>query len=286
MSRRVLVTGATGTTGSAVVESLLAADYDAVAAVRDVAAARERFGRGVEYARFDFTDPATYDALGGADALYLVRPPALSRVHRDVFPVVDAAERAGVERVVFLSVLGAEKAPPIPHRRIERRLERSSLSHTFLRAAYFMQNLSGVHAVDVRERDEVYVPAGTGRVGMVDARDVAAVAARALVEPDRANQAYDLTGPEALGFDAVARTLSSVLGRGIRYPAPSYPAFVRRLRARGYPWGYVAVLCGIYAPVRLHRADRVTDAVSRLLGRPPRSFEAFAEGDRSPWSPT
>ena len=278
---RVLVTGSIGTTGRAVVGELLAAD-----AGHEVLAGTRTPGTydGPDDAvpiRLDFTDPESYDAFEGVDAVFLVRPPKTCRVARDVFPVVDAMERAAVERVTVLSVLGADRVPILPHRRIERRVEESTLDYAFLRAAYFMQNLAEVHAPDVAA-GEVVVPAGDGRVAMVDARDVAAVGASTLVDaPGR--RAYDLTGPFALDFFEVARTLTTVLGRPVRYARPSFPTFVRRMRARGVPTGLTLAMCGVYAPTRLGLTGRVSGDVERLLGRRPRSLERFARDYRERW---
>lgn len=199
-------------------------------------------------------------------------------------PFVDAAEEAGTERVVFLSLLGAEKNPVVPHRRIERHLEASGLSYTFLRASFFMQNLTTVHREEIRERREILVPAGRGRTSFVDARDLAAVAARALTEPGHEDRAYPLTGAEALDYFEVAEVLSEVVGRRIVYARPTVPEFWRAARARGLPAGFVAVMVGIYATARLGLAGRVTDDLARVLGRPPTTLRRFAADHREAWT--
>ena len=109
-----------------------------------------------ELVRFDFEKPESWGrAFEDIDALFLVRPPEIARVHRHITPAIDAAERVGVEHVVFLSVLGAEKNPLLPHRRIGRHLQGTDLTYTFLRASFFMQNFYVVHRVDV-PRTRVY----------------------------------------------------------------------------------------------------------------------------------
>ena len=231
--------------------------------------------------RFDFTDPTSYDAFGGVDAVYLVRPPALGRVERDVFPAVDAMERAGVERVVLLSVLGAERNPLLPHRRLEQRLEGSSLSWTFLRAAYFAQNFETTHREEVR-RGELFVPAGDGLVGVVDARDVAAVAALAL-RGGHGGRAYDLTGPEALSFGGMAAVLDDHLDHRVAYAEPGLVQFLRRSREEGTPTMQALVMAGLYTAARLGLSARVTRTVEAVLGRPPRSFDEYVADRRAVW---
>ena len=152
-------------------------------------------------------------------------------VHQKELVGVEVAA-VGVEQIVFLSILGSQKIGVVSRRRIERLLEASGIDRVFLRATHFMQNLSGVHRDDIRLRDEVFLPVGDGKTSFVDVRDVAAVAARALLRGTR-NAANDLTDPEALDYDDVASTFSVALGRRITYRRPSALGFVRVTRQRG-----------------------------------------------------
>ena len=129
-------------------------------------------------------------------------------------PVLHAAEAVGIRRVALLSVLGAGRNPLLPHRTVERRLERTAFDVALLRAAYFMQNLSEVHDGEVRE-GRLEVPAGAGATSMVDARDVGDVAAVWLASGAPGQRALDLTGPEALTMFEVTRVLSELLGRRV-----------------------------------------------------------------------
>jgi uncharacterized protein YbjT (DUF2867 family) len=282
---RVLVTGATGTVGAGLVEELLDGDAVVRVASRSPAGAGERFGDAPEYVTFEFGHPETWGpALDGVDRLFLLFPPAVG-----VGPVrefVDAAARVGVESVVLLSVLGAEKVPVLPHRRLERHLQAADLTATFLRAAYFAQNLAEVHRPDITARDELFVPAGDGALGVVDARDVSAVAARLLtgeqggpgrgsIADSAGSSALDLTGPAALDFHEVAAVFSEVLGRDVTYADPSRREFARRMYRRGHPASFVAFMLAEYEVARWGLASRTTGAVERVLGRSPRSLRTF-----------
>ncbi len=284
---RVVVTGATGTVGGAVVRHLAALGADAVAAARRPE--RVRLPAGAMAVRFDFDDPATFaPALAGADGLFLMRPPAVTDAARVLGPVVDAAEAAGVRRIAFLSVLGAEKNPWLPHRAVEARLDRSPARTMRLRAGYFMQNLSEVHAADIRA-GEIYVPAGSGRTAFVDADDVGQAAARWLAEQAadlslHAATALDLTGGVALTYGEVAAQLTDVLGWPVVYHRPGAVAFLRRALARPDERAMAWVMAGLYTTARLGLAARVAPDLARVLGRAPTPFRAFAERERDTWA--
>ncbi|WP_225335521.1 SDR family oxidoreductase [Halomicrobium urmianum] len=274
MAETVLVTAATGTVGRHVVTELVDRGATALAGTRDPDGAGDALSGGARPVAFDFERPETWgSALEGVDGLFLVRPPGVARGRLTDF--ADAAARVGVGRVAYLSTLGAERNPLIPHHRIERHLADAAVDHAFLRASFFAQNLHEVHARDVVERDEISVPAGDGATSFVDARDVGAVGAAVLTERGHRNVAYDLTGPEALTYDEVAAAFSDALGRRITYGDPSIPAFIRREYASGRPLGFALLMVGVYTTARLGLADRVTGDVERLLNRPPRTIRDY-----------
>lgn len=293
----LLVLGATGTVGASVVahlaseghavraagrnadrtaENLADVDPDLLVPDTDLDGSLDALSGTVEPVAFDFERPETWGpAFEDVRRAFVLRPPQMGRVGA-ITDALDAAGRVGVEHVALLSVLGAERNPVLPHRRIEKHLADHALDHTFLRASFFAQNFLTTHRADLVERDEVFVPAGQGETSIVDARDVAAVAATALTEEGHRNVAYDLTGPEAVDYDAVADVFSAALDRPVTYPEPGLPAFARRLRSRGHDWGFVLVTCALYTTARLGLAGRVTDDVARVLGREALPFERFA----------
>ncbi|MGY1620516.1 NmrA family NAD(P)-binding protein [Geodermatophilus sp. SYSU D00691] len=277
----VLVTGSSGNVGRPLVQRLLAAGV----AVR--CADREGGARGADAERvsFDFTDPATWDgAFRGITTMFLVRPPALGNVRRDVLPAVAAAREAGVRHVVFLSLQGAERLRVVPHATVEAWLRSSGMGWTFVRPSFFTQNLTTTHAVDVRDRDRIVVPAGGGRTAFVDTHDVAAVAAVALTEPSlHRARAWTVTGPEALTYDEVAAIMGEVLGRRITYSRPSIPRYLwHARRVLGMSPGLAAVTAAIYTTARLGLAAGLTDTVRQVTGNEPTAVrdtlrrEAFA----------
>ncbi len=280
----ILVTGAPGNVGTEVVRFLQKADAEFRIGAFNVESAREVFGDDIEIVRFDFTQPETFrDAFADVTRLFLVRPPALSNVDRDIAPAVWAAVGAGVEQIVFLSIQGVENNPIVPHHKIEQLVLKTGVIYTFLRASFFMQNLTTTHRDEIRERNEIAVPVGNAKTSFIDARDIAAVACRALTEGGHANQKYTLTGSEALDYDEVADKLSVVLDRSIQYRRPSVFRFIRDQSREGRKFAQVLVMTALYTITRFGNARDVTGDVAQILDRQPITFAEFAHDHADVW---
>jgi uncharacterized protein YbjT (DUF2867 family) len=189
------VTGATGTVGKDVAAQLAERGIEVRRAVLP-ADTETTHGPGTTVA-FDFTDPATHgDALDGVDRVFLMRPPPMSNVKRDMRPFVNAMAQRPIRLVAFLSLMGVNRA--MPHWQIEHDLRCAGIPASMLRPSFFTQNVSGAYRADIAVHDRIRLPAGSGRTSFVDTRDVAAVAAAALADPDRhAGSAYTVTGDRA-----------------------------------------------------------------------------------------
>ena len=284
MNRPVLVTGATGNVGREVILALTGLGVRVRAAVTDPVRARISLGPDIDLVHFVFGIEATYaPAFEGIGAVFLMRPPQISDARHLINPAIDAAKQAGVRAITFLSLQGAERNPLVPHYAIERHLERSGLEYTFLRAAFFMQNLATTHRDDIRLHDDLMIPAGSGKTAFIDVRDVAAVAALTLTRSGHAGQAYELTGSAALTYDEVAITLSHVLGRHISYAHPNVVQFWARLHERQQTVALVLVMTVLYAAAALGQAGHLTGEVKRLLGRDPVLFLQFAQDYAGVW---
>lgn len=280
--KTILVTGATGKIGAEVVQQLQAQGHAVRAATRKPPADAQG---GVEYARFDFAEPDTFaPALRDVSRVFLMRPPDITDTKRYINPFIAAAKEAGVEQIVFMSLLGVEKNRVVPHRAVEDYLREAGVPWTFLRPSFFMQNLSTTHRDDIRLHNDIFVPAGHGKTSFIDARDIAAVAAKTLTEDGHAYKAYPLSGNESLDYDEIAAIFSDVLGRKIVYPNPSILQFIRRWRLRKESWSFIFVMVGIYTVARLGLADAVTPDTEQLLGRPPITVRQFVEDYQACWT--
>ncbi|KAG8459523.1 hypothetical protein KFE25_012858 [Diacronema lutheri] len=276
----MLVTGASGNVGRAVLDALVERGVRVRAAVSRPE--RARLPASVHVVRLDFHDRATFAAtLDGVRGVFLMRPPAIADTTATLNAFVRAAVDAGVEHVVFLSVEGAEKNKMVPHRAVEDELARTPVRWTLLRPGFFAQNLLTAYREDIAEDSRIYVPAGSGRVAWVDTRDVGFAAARILAEPDaHANRAYTLTGDTTADFAEVARLLSARLGRPIRYVPASVLGYMHHLRSRRkMPWAQVFVLTVLHTLLRYGSAatPHADHALAALCARAPRGIGAFID---------
>lgn len=281
MSERILITGATGNTGSLVAEGLqkLAVPGLEVVAMARSAANRARLAaRGLASVHGDFDDPASLvRALGGVSRAYLVCTPDERLIPRET-AFITAARAAGVRHIVkcsaYMAAIAGETQNLRSHGVIERALRESGLEYTILRPHGFMQTFT-LFAWDMIERAGVISnPTGDGGMPLVDLRDVAQVAIKAFTEPGHSGKTYDLTGPEVLTGDDMAEQLERVLGRPITYLPASPVPFAVMMRVLGVPPTPREHVVKIMRMTREHRFERVHSTLAEL-GVPPTCYEDF-----------
>ncbi len=275
---KVLVTGASGNVGCYVVKELLKMGEQVVAAGTNVHKLREMFGNEVDTVAFDFTKPETFEpALNDVDRVFLMRPPHLGKPE-DLYPFIDAAKKNSVKLISFLSLMGVENNTIPPHHKIEKYIEGIGLPFAHIRPGFFMQNVSGIHSVEIRELDKIFVPAGKSKTSFIDAVDIGLAIATVLHEPEKyKNTAHTLTGPVALDYYQVADILSHVTGRKIIYGKPGYLKYRHYyIKKRGLDKAYVNVTVALYFMTRMGTAKPVTNEFYQLTDKEPRSFEDFA----------
>ncbi len=281
MSGEILVLGATGTVGAELVRLLVAQGARVRAATRRVqaAAALEALG-GARPVAFDLERPATYAAaLDGVERVFLIARPGDDTPERHSVPLIEAMLAARtVRHVVNLTAIGTERRPDFGLRKVELALEASGLGFTHLRPNFFMQLFAhGPLHEAIRARGVIAVPAADAKLSWIDARDIAAVAARVLCAPDaHAGRGYDLTGPEALDHAQVAASISEHGGRPVRYEALDEETARELIVHSGLTPAHAERLIGFYRLVRSGLAAPVSPDVERVLGRPATSFARFA----------
>ena len=279
----ILVTGASGRTGSGLVEELAGMGAPVRALVRSPERAAPLQRPGVEVAVGDFAEPETLNrALDGVERVFLLSSVDLRQVElQDA--MADAAARAGVRHVVKMSALGAAEDSPVAllrwHRETERRIEDSGVGWTHLRPNSFMQNL--VHIGPLIARDGILpAPLGEGAVSLVDVRDVSAVAAGVLTGEGHEGRAYDVTGPEALTYAEVAARIGAASGREVRYVETTLEQSRAGMVAAGMPEWFADSMAALNATFREGAGARVSGVVREVTGREARSFDSFVAEHR------
>jgi uncharacterized protein YbjT (DUF2867 family) len=280
----ILVTGATGRVGRLVVDQLVQRGADVRAFVRDPAKAS--FPAGVEVVKGDLLDvDALRAAFTGVDALFL-----LNAVAGDEFTqalvALNVARECGVQRVVYLSVLNAEGFVNVPHFAVksgaERMIQQMGFSATILRPAYFIDN--DVMIKDVVLNHGVYpMPIGGKGVAMVDARDIAEVAAIELIRRAGAPLAtpvetINLVGPQTLTGADVAALWSDVLGRPVVYGGDDPAAFEQTMAGFMPRWmAYeMRLMAERYVSDGMAPSAGDVERLTQMLGRPLHAYRDFA----------
>lgn len=279
----ILVTGATGTIGSLITQRLADAGAQVKALVRQ--SGKRAFPEGVTQVVADLTDvPSMRAALSSARTLFLLNAVTPDEVTQALI-TLNLAREAGIERVVYLSVIHAEKFTNVPHftgkHTVERMIESLGIPATILRPAYFMQNDSMVQQV-IQGHGIYPMPIGSAGVSMIDTRDIADIAAAELLRRDKAAAALDgmtleLVGPQALTGVAVARAWSTALGREVSYGGDDVVPFEAQMAAFGPAWmayDMRLMMTGIQQ-YGMQGDNGAVDRLQAILGRELRTYNDF-----------
>jgi uncharacterized protein YbjT (DUF2867 family) len=275
----ILLTGATGNTGQVVAERLRERGFPVVGLVRSEARKRELATRGIDSRMGDFDDQRSLiRALEGIEVAYLVCTPDELLIPREV-AFIRAAKQAGVRRIVKCSAFWADLTAPTQnlraHGAIEAELIRSGLEFTIVRPHGFMQSFTLFSWAMIEKAGAMSMPAGDGGIPLIDVRDVAEVAVRALVDPGHLGKIYDLTGPEVLTMYQQAAILERVLGRPITYVPSDEAQLMRIMKLLGVPAVPVEHVIKIFRLQREHAMESTTPTL-RELGITPITYEQFA----------
>lgn len=274
----ILFTGLTGKVGAAIVELLPEFGVQARGLVRDRGKAAALEAAGVEVALGDLGDAAAVGAaLEGCEKAFLLMANGPRQLELEL-GFIEAAQRAGLGRLVKMSANGADSASAAVLKRFhgdaEERLRASGLPYTVIRPNFFMQNLLWM-AAEIAARDSFSMPMGKGRVGIIDVRDVARFVLTVLTQPGHENKTYEITGPELVSFHDIARQLSAATGRTIRY-IDIAPETFRRVLSQWMPddWQVEAV-AQLFALIAQDQGALVNDVYGQGTGRAPSPLRQF-----------
>jgi uncharacterized protein YbjT (DUF2867 family) len=281
----ILVTGATGTVGSEVVKQLSsdASSYNIKAGVHSIENANkvQQYDRvkgvHIDYDKIEGLESAFKDV----DKLFLLTHPSSKTVEHES-NLVTEAKKSGIKHIVKQSIMRADLGADVEamrlHRQTERLIENSGIPYTFLRPNEFMQGFINFQGATIKSNNAFYVPAEDAKVSFVDARDIAAVAVKALLEGDKYySKTYMITGPEALSYHQAADILSNATGKKIDYVNISDEEAREGMKEAGLDDWLINTISDLYTVYRKGYASQVSSAVEEVTGRKATAFVEFAK---------
>ena len=277
--KTILITGVTGTTGSATLQQLKGKGLALRVMTRSAEKAAAFEKEGISAVVADYGDPASLArALDGVERAFLVHSPSLDiPKHEKAF--IDAAQKAGVKKIVALSVIGAGPDGPLRlsrmHAEVESHLQNSGMAYTILRPHSFLQNLLG-NIPTIKGQGAMYGNHGEAKVPLIDARDIGAVAAAALTEEGHDGKVYTLTGPAAISYQEVAGAIGRAIGKEVHFVNVPDEAAKQGLMGAGFPEWLADDLVTLSQWGRQVGEQQPSEDVSAVLGRPAHSLEDFA----------
>lgn len=279
----ILVIGATGTVGSEVVKQLAPSGHAIKAAIHSHKAEYLRQFPQVDIVNIDFANPVTIsNALTGVDKLFLVTPitPDKDNITANI---LQEAKNKGVKYIVKLSVAGADSESGINigrlHRKEEKMIEDTDIEYNFLRPTAFMQNFVNYFGETIRKQNAIYTSAGEGKIGFIDARDIASVAVQLLTNNDTKykNKSFELTGKEALSYGQAAEILSKELGRKISHIDVSEEEARKGMKKVGMSDWLIDDIMKFYGIIKSGNASQITNTIEEITGKRPILFSQFAK---------
>lgn len=284
--KRILITGATGNIGTEVVHYLcqLANESEIFVGVRNVESAKNKFSNlsNLSFRWFDFDQQSSFDgAFKDIDILFLLRPPHISKV--DVFfpPLLQSAKNNGIDKVVFLSVQGAEKSKVIPHNKIERLIKSTGFNYIFVRPSYFMQNLTTTLLPEILKTQSITLPSGQAKFNWIDVKNIGEVSAILLQSFEKfQNKAYEITGTENKSFQEVAVIMSNLTGIKYNYKSINPIRFYFKKRASGTKRGLAIVITILHFLPRFQNEPEISNDFDKLTGKTPTKLEEFINREK------
>lgn len=286
---KILVTGATGNVGSAVVAELLKRGAKIRMLTRKQPE-ENKVPAGIEVVLGDLLDPASVEkAMQGVDKLFLLNGVVADELTQALI-AYGIAKRSGIKHIAYLSVFQVEKFRDVPHfaskLAVESALREFGVPYTILRPGYFFQN-DGI-LQEVLTGPGIYpTPIGTAGIAAVDIRDIAEAAAISLTEEGHGGQTYDLVGPALLSGPGAAAAWSKLLGKEIKYGGHDFDQWERDMRSRMPNWAAFDLRMMFQGYFDRGFASTETEVVriTKLLGHAPRSYEEFAAAIARNWKP-
>lgn len=273
---KILVLGASGTVGAELANLLRQRN-------RNVLKATSKKPTEKDQVYLNLLTHEGLDAIADVDKLFLLSPPGHVNQDELLIPLIEKAKKSKIKKIVLMTAMGVDANPASPLRKTELYLETSGILYNIIRPNWFMQNFNSYWIHGINHQGKILLPVEKAKGSFIDARDIASVAATLLTEDRFHNQAFDLTGGEALNHDEVATLLSSVTQRKITYENITANAMLEGLLQAGLPKAYAEFLLVILDFFRQGYSERITDSVEKITGKKPITFKSYASDYKKSW---
>jgi len=284
--KRILITGATGNIGHEVVHYLseLNSDSEILAAVRNVEKAKVTFKNYPDllFCHFDFENQSTYArAFKKVDILFLLRPPHISDVDKVFRPLLNSAKKIGINKILFLSVQGAEKSKVIPHNKIERLIQELEFKFIFVRPSYFMQNLTTTLLPEILKNQRITLPSGKAKFNWIDVKNIGEAIALLILNFDKyKNDAFEITGTENKNFGDVVDLMTDITGKRVKFNSINPISFYIRKKKEGMNRGFATVMTILHFLPRLQAEPKISGNYQKLTGKKPTTLKQFIQREK------
>ncbi|MFO8054321.1 MAG: SDR family oxidoreductase [Bacteroidales bacterium] len=269
---RILITAATGNVGTFLVRALQRKNMSFTAATRNASKAKEKFDKPLETVYLNFKHVSSFaPALKGKEMLFLCGPSATPNAEDLLMPLIEAAQAENIKHLVFIA----------SHPKAMQKIEESGMDYTFIKANFFMQNFELYQIQDIRDKNQIFMPAGDGKAPFIHTRDVGEVAAEVLDNPGAyRNQTLYITGPQMVDHYEIADVFSDVLEKKIFYQNPSDEEYRREMEARGFSESYINAMIAVFGKIKKGKVAGKTDGVEQVLERKPVPFKTYVEENK------
>ncbi len=284
--KRILITGATGNIGTEVVRYLYELDDESeiIVAVRNIESAENIFTHlpKLSFRTFDFEKQNTFnDAFKDINIIFLLRPPHISEVDKYFQPLLESAKKNGIEKIVFLSVQGAEKSKVIPHNKIERLIKLNDFKYIFVRPSYFMQNLTTTLLPEILENQTITLPSGQAKFNWIDVKNIGEASAVLIKSFDTyQNSAYEITGTENKNFQEVTEIMSEITGTKFRFKNINPISFYIKERKSGMQRGFAIVMTILHFLPRLQKEPEISNNYFKLTAKKTTTLKQFISREK------
>lgn len=278
MNNKILIVGSNGTIGKELTSLLKTQGHEL-----KLATSREPSSN--EYVKLNLaTGEGLDNAFEGVDKAFILSPPGYADQYSMLSPLIQKAKENNLSKVVLMTTMGADADPSSPFRRAELELIDSGLSYNIVRPNWFLQNFNTFWLHDLVANRQINLPAGDAKVSFIDSRDISEVAAKLLISDQFNNRDFNITGPESVTHQEVAKAIGNAIGEEVKYTDVEPQVLGDVLVNAGLPKDYVDFMLLIFGFLKEGYNAATTDSVKEVLGREPRSLSQYIADHKSAWT--